>query len=193
MKKVLWQDTETTHTDPIRGGIIQLAGLIEIDGNIVEEFDFKCAPYATDEIVQEALDVNGFKLEEIKSFPSPMEVKNNFVNILGHHCNKFDRNDKFFPAGYNARFDVDFLASWFKKAGDKYLGSWINWRILDPLSILYILHYQGKIDLPNYKLETVAAHFGVTLSKAHDALSDVRAARDVFKIVEKEFFHNAGK
>jgi len=89
---------------------------------------------------------------------------------------KFDRNDKAYFGAFNAKFDLDFVSAWFKKLNDKYLGSWINWRCVDAYPYLQMQEYLGLVDLPNLKLVTVAEHFGIEL-QAHDALSDVRAAR----------------
>jgi DNA polymerase-3 subunit epsilon len=182
MKKILYFDTETTGLDPVKNDIIQLAGLIEIDGKIVEEFDLKCQPHSYENIQQEALNTHCFTLEQIKGFPSPVSVKNNFCAILAKHCDKFDKGDKFYPAGYNCRFDLDFIAQWFIKCKDNYFGSWQNWRSIDPFPALCVMDYKGEITLQNYKLETVAGHFGIEL-KAHDALSDVKATREIIRKV----------
>ena len=183
-KKILWFDTETTGLDPVQNGIIQLAGMVEIDGKIVDEFDFKMKPFEKDRIDLDALTVHGYSLDKIKNFEQPMEIWARLVQLLSKHCNKFDKSDKLFPAGYNCKFDIDFIAQWFLKCGDKYLGSWINWRAIDPLPVINILSLEGKIDLPNHKLETVCAHFGIEI-KAHDALSDIKATREVFLKVKE--------
>jgi DNA polymerase-3 subunit epsilon len=188
MKKVLWVDTETTDLDPIRGGIIQIAGIIEIDGEAVEEFNFNIAPFPGDIISPKALEVNKHTTTEISAYPAPLQQKAALETVLSKYRDKFDKNgEKFFLGGKNVRFDLDFIASWFNKCGDKYLGSWINWRTLDPQPIVYIANYQGKLDLPNFKLTTLCEHFGVKLEAAHDALADIRATRELFNIVVKEY------
>ena len=52
MKKLLYFDTETTGLDPVRNGIIQIAGIIVIDGEVKEEFNIKMQPHENDEITQ---------------------------------------------------------------------------------------------------------------------------------------------
>lgn len=180
MKKVLFFDCETTGLDPVKNDPIQLAGLIEIDGKVVEEFNFKFQPTSWDNISQEALDVHGVTIEEMKTYPPAITAHDQLVEILSHHCEKFNRSDKFYPAGYNVKFDIDFLSQWFLKIGDKYLGSWINWRSLDPLPLLALMDFQDIISLPNYKLETVATALGIEIV-AHDALSDIRATREIWR------------
>jgi DNA polymerase-3 subunit epsilon len=181
----LYFDCETTGLDPVKNDIIQLAGLVEIDGKVVEEFNLKCEPHSYENVSQEALDVHGIKLEEIKTYPSPVSTKNQFCDILAKHCDKFDKTDKFYPAGYNCRFDLDFVAQWFKKCKDNYFGSWQNWRAIDPFPILCIMDFQGRISLENYKLETVCKHYGIPLAGAHDALNDVKATRELIQSVLK--------
>jgi DNA polymerase-3 subunit epsilon len=186
MKKVLWFDCETTGLDPVKNDIIQLAGIIEIDGKEVDEFDFKCQPFSYDNITLDALAKNKFSLEDIKGFEMPLKVKIDFVNIIGKYCDKFDKNDKFYPAGYEVSFDINFISQWFQKCGDKFFGSWIDRRRpLDPRYLLSIMDYQGIISLPDYKLETVANHFGIAIN-AHDAFSDIQATRYIFKKVIEE-------
>lgn len=178
-KKCLWFDTETTGLDPVRHDIIQLAGMVEINGRIVNEFNYMMQPFRWDNLTQEALNVNGRTIEEIKTYPSPQSVYSEFMDLLSEYVDKFDRNDKYYQAGYNVRFDIEFLSNWFKKNGDKYYGSWFNGRYIDPLQSFYLRDYLGKISLDNYKLATVAGHYGILLD-AHDALADIKATRDLF-------------
>ncbi|MFA5262063.1 MAG: 3'-5' exonuclease, partial [Candidatus Omnitrophota bacterium] len=83
---------------------------------------------------------------------------------------------KFYPAGFNCRFDLEFFNNFFLKNGDKYFGSWMNWRMLDPRPILLFLNYMGKIYLPKYNLEEACKYFGIPL-QSHDANSDIEATR----------------
>jgi len=177
-KKILWFDTETTGTSPKENGIIQLAALVEIKGVIIDQILLEMKPFEGDVIEEEALEVHGISVEKIAGFMDPQRAYRMLIDFMGKHVSKFDRADKFYPAGYNVKFDIDFLASFFKKCHDKYLGSWINWRYLDPLPVLHWLEYTGKISLPNYKLSTVCEHFGITIN-AHDSLSDIIASREV--------------
>jgi len=181
MKKILYFDCETTGLDPVKNDIIQIAGIVEIEGEVVDEFDFKCQPFSYSNIEPKALECNGRTIEEIKTFEQNAMVKKAFDSVLGKHCDKFNKMDKFYPAGFNVRFDLDFLAQWFKKTGDNYLGSWINWRGIDPLLFLYAMDLKGELSLSDYKLGTVCSHFGIDNPKAHDALSDVRATRELIR------------
>lgn len=185
MKKALYFDVETTGLSPYKNDIIQFACLVEINGEIVEELETKVRPFDFSTIDQKALDTNGLRLEELYDYPHPKEVYQQMCKLFGKYVSKFDKNDKFAPAGYNVRFDVDFLSNFFKKNGDKYYGSFFSWRLIDPIYKLYEMDYEGRIALPDYKLATVCTHFGIPL-QAHDALSDIRATRQLrYKLAER--------
>ena len=180
MKKTLFFDVETTGLDPVKNSIIQISGIIDIDGVIAEEFNYFCAPDKDAEISTEALKVIGKTKEELLSYPLPDVMYSQFLTLIEKHVDKYDKSDKFYPAGYNVRFDLDFIQSFFKKRGNQFgTGSYQNWRVVDVLSIAHYLNYTGKLDLENYKLATVCKHFGIEI-KAHDAMSDIRATRELF-------------
>jgi DNA polymerase-3 subunit epsilon len=183
MKKVLWFDLETTGIDPDRHGIIQFAGLAEIDGVVAESFEIKMQPHDGAVIEDEALAVSGFSREQIASFTPHAEAYKAIDGFLSRHVSRFERNDKFYPAGYNVRFDLDFLSRMFRRYDQYGLGSFINWRSLDPQPILNIMEYMGRLSLPNHKLQTVCDHLGVRLLKAHDALSDIKATRELMALL----------
>jgi DNA polymerase-3 subunit epsilon len=186
-KKVLYFDVETTGLDPVKHDIIQIAGLIEINGEVKEEFEFKVRPLGKEEdISQEALDIHGYTLDVIREFPEARETYNKLTALFGKHIDKYNKMDKFTPAGYNAEFDMNFLKEFFNKNNDVYFGSWVNWKKVDPLPILYFLDYAGRIKLENYKLATVAAHFGIELN-AHDALSDIKATKAILTNLKVKF------
>lgn len=183
--KVIYFDVETTGKDAVKNDIIQLAGIIEIDGEIKETFNLKMQPFDYENIVPEALEVNHTTLEELKGYQTPSEAYKSFVRLLGRYVNKFDSRDKFYPAGFNVRFDVDFLKEWFSKNGDVYYGSWFNYKLIDPLPVLHMMEYCGKISLMNYKLSTVCEHLNIAID-AHDALSDITATRDLITYIKEK-------
>lgn len=178
MKKALYFDVETTGLNDYKNDIIQFACIVEINGEVVEEWETKVSPIDFTSIEPKALETNGLKIGDLRSFPNPKEVHAQMNKLFGKYIAKFDKGDKFAPAGYNVKFDVGFLQSFFKKNDDKYYGSWFNWKLIDPLNTLHQMDYEGKINLPDYKLSTVCTHFGIPL-KAHDALSDIRATRQL--------------
>jgi len=191
MSKIFYFDCETTGVDHKVNGIIQLAFVLEIDGEIVEEQDIRMRPFNRDIIEPLALEVNKITMEQIQTFEHPLIAYEQILQIFNKHIDKFNKDDKFFPAGFNVRFDIDFFSEFWKKASkDKYgLGSYCNWRSIDPLPVIYFLVENGILSLENYKLSTVCEYFGITLDDAHDALADIKATIELIRIVKKEFIN----
>jgi DNA polymerase-3 subunit epsilon len=184
MKKILWFDVETTGVDSDRHGIIQFAAIVEIDGELVDTLEIKMQPHQGALISEDALVVNGVSREEIQGFMPHDEAYGKIDSFLAQYVSRFDRKDKFYPAGYNVQFDLDFLNKMFRRYDQYGIGSFVNWKRIDLLPLLYYMDYLDKIALENYKLQTVCAHFGVELNSAHDAMSDVKATREVMRCIE---------
>lgn len=182
-RKVFWFDTETTGTTAGKHEAHQIAYVIEIDGKVAEDGQLWVQPTRWEAIELEALAVSGVTLEVLKTaqYEPVAVVHRKLTAILARHVNKFDRKDKFYPAGYNVRFDYDFLQDLFRTAGDNYFGSWFNHKTIDPLPLVRALEFYGLLQTKNLKLGTVyEAYMGKPLAGAHDAISDVHAVRDLF-------------
>jgi DNA polymerase III subunit epsilon len=176
--KILYFDTETTGISPEKNDIVQLSGMVEIDGKVVEEFNLRCQPFSFENVQREALEVTGLTLTDLMSYPKPDVLYDEFIDILMRYVDKYDKNDKFYPAGYNVRFDLEFMNQFFKKNGDNYWGSFCNWKAIDGLPMMHFLELCNHVSLPNYKLSTVCEFFGIEID-AHDALSDIRATKQL--------------
>lgn len=177
--KMIFVDTETTGLDPKLNDIVQLAYIIEIDGEEKERGELYMQPVDYTTISPEALKVNGLTIEKLKTFPSSKEQHGKFVKILSKYVNRYNKYDKFMMVGYNGYFDKEFMNQWFLKNGDKYFGSLIDYHILDAMALINILRYKKIINLENSKLETASKHFGIKMD-AHDAMSDINATRELF-------------
>ena len=66
--KIFWFDTETTGLDPYHIEIIQLAALIEENGEIIARKTFEAQPFNWFTISASALDVNGYTKSDLKNF-----------------------------------------------------------------------------------------------------------------------------
>lgn len=184
--KILYFDCETTGRDPIKNDIVQISGIVEIDGIVKNTFNYKMQPADYANIEPEALAVTGYTVEEMKTWQHPQLAFKSLLGVFNRFINKYDKNDKFTPAGYNVRFDLDFLQSFFKKNGEMYgCGSYQNWKAIDGLPLMHFLEGIGAISLPNYKLSTVCEHYGIAI-KAHDAMSDITATRELLLLLKKK-------
>jgi len=188
VSKVLYIDSETGGTKPSINPILTLACLVEIDGDLKDERLFQIRPFADQHIEPEALRINGLVMSDILNYPLPGKAHQDLTDWLGQYVDKFDSADKFFVAGYKVEFDMKFVRVLFEKVEDPYLGSWVNGRKINPLPVLEWMLWRGDLVLPNLKLETVCAHFGIPLEKAHDAMADIKATRQLIRVVDDLVF-----
>lgn len=179
-RKIFWFDCETTGLDPIKNDIIELACIVEIDGEVKASKLWRIQPQDYSAINEEALKVNQLTLEQIKTFDTPTNVHKELVDFLSFFIDRYDPKDKFYIGGYNVDFDLQFLKCFFEKNNDKYFGSFFNYRKVDPLAIIRYLEYYEILyfQLENHKLETVAIYFQIPL-KPHSALDDIYATRNL--------------
>lgn len=182
-RKILWFDVETTGMDAETCSIWQIAGIIEVDGEIKQGFKFHIAPYKP-EINPKALEIGGVTEEQIRDYRSAAEVFQDLSRMLKKHVNPYDRNDKMAIAGYNVGFDEEFLRAFWKHHNDQFYGS-IFWSgRIDVLSQALDALLKERHRLPNFKLGTVAEHLNIPLDNAHDALADVTATREIYHLLK---------
>lgn len=180
--KVCYVDVETTGLSAYKNDIIQIAGIIAVDGIQRESFNFCCKPYDLTTVSDRALAVNGLALHDILRFDPPEEILMEVIAILDKYVDRFDKKDKFIFAGYNANFDKDFVQQWFKKGGNKFFHSYFEYKFFDVYPLFFLYAQVSKLSIPNHKLETAAKHFGITIN-AHDALSDIEATVKISDIL----------
>ena len=188
MVKECFIDLETTGLDPVKNGVLQIAGHIEIEGEKVESFNIECRPFADDEVAPQALAVNGIELESLKDRQDPREAFLQLKKLLSRYVAPFEKTDKFWFYAYNAPFDSGFLREFFKKNGDKYYGSWF-WTPAIDIMVLAASHLREERHLmENFRLSTVAAHLGVAVAEEelHDGRYDVRLMREILRTITNE-------
>lgn len=182
--KLFFLDLETTGVNPGRNGIHQMSGMVVIDGEEKETFNFNVRPNPKAVIEKQALDVAGVTEEQVLSYP-PMEVvyREKLIPILDKYIDRFNKKDKFFIVGYNnAHFDNDFFRGFFLQNGDKFFGSyfWANCFDCMVLATPYLADVRPSME--NFKQGTVAKYLGIEIdeSKLHDALYDIRVCKQIY-------------
>ena len=183
MIKKCFIDLETTGTDHKLNGIIQIAGIIEIDGEEKERFNLFCQPFPADKINPEALEANGITMKDIESYPGHQAAFLDLKRALCRYVKPFDKLDKYFFYGYNARFDNDFLRAFFAKHEDKYFGSWFWNPPIDIMSLAIEHLLLERSSMINFKLVTVLHEMGIEVddSKLHDGLYDIELTRTLYQ------------
>lgn len=184
--KLFFFDLETTGTNPGRHGIHQMSGMIVIDGEIKESFDFKVRPNPQAEIQDEALAVAGVTRDQVMAYP-PMEVVfPQLIEILAKYVDRYDKKDKFYLVGFNnAAFDNQFLRGFFLQNGDKYFGSWFWANCMDVYVMATPYLAAKRAEMKDFKQGTVAKALGIQVddSRLHDALYDIEICKAIFDIV----------
>ena len=183
--KLIFIDVETTGIPCPESGLVQLAGVIEIDGEEKERFDFRMRPFPNDKISDEALSVNGITREELEKFTDPDAVFKGLITLVDEYVDRYDRSDKFHIVGYNAQFDTNHLRAWFEKNGERYFGSWFWHPSLDVMGFAAIALMRRRATLPDFRLATVAKALGLEVDEemTHDGLYDAELARDAFHVL----------
>ncbi len=191
MSKILFFDLETTGLDSKIHAIHQMSGMLQVDGKVVQEFNWSFRPdYG--EVTSEALAVSNLTIEEVMAREmTSSDAYRNLLGLLHPVCDKYNKKDKVFLCGYNnASFDNQFLRAFFSANGDDYFGSWFWSNSLDVMVYASMLLSKKRPQMENFKLMTVAKTLGIEVddSQLHDALYDVRLTKEIFEICMKTWY-----
>jgi DNA polymerase III epsilon subunit-like protein len=187
-RKIFFFDTETSGLDPTRHTILQIAWVIEIDGEIVNQ---ECHDLKADDgadLNLKALEINNFTLDRISR---GREWRAVFEEMRVAVKKAVGGGRELTPCGHNVKFDVDMLYGMVKNSPEKW---WLNFgpanghiclkKPLCTLAMAHYLDYRGDLSLPDYKLTSLCRHFGIQLPNAHDALGDILATRQLFHTLD---------
>ena len=179
--KLLWLDTETTGLNKERCDIVQIAGIVVIDGKEQERFNLYAQPINWENIEPVAFEHNGLSIDILKTFPLPQEMYTNLIAILNKYIDPYDHDDKFYLAGHNVQFDLEFLKNFFTKMGNKYFGAYFYYHTVDLLALVTILHTAGLFNLSTFKLGDIAKYLDLEVQgELHHAEADIDLTRKCF-------------
>ena len=189
MLKILHLDTETTGRNAQANAVHQLSGGIEIEGELVEEFDFKVKPYPTAVISNEALKIAKVTVEQIMMYEDGMSVIRKLCNILEKHIDLSNARDKMFLSGYGcAHFDNPFFNSFFEQNGcGKYKSYFWTATIDTQVLAANALRYERNA-MGDFKMETVAKRFNIDVDTTllHNAAYDWKVSRLIYHALNKK-------
>ena len=178
--KEFWFDVETGGLDPKRDAILQIAGMIVVDGKVVEIFNYLLKPMEGKNVDPKALEIN-------KIDPScgqePEAVYSQLLGLLDTYVSKYNKQDKFHIFGYNGNFDANFLRQFFADNGNEFFGSYFWSPVIDVMTYAGIKLMPERRNMLNFKLGTVCEHLGIELEGAHNALSDIYATRKIWTLL----------
>lgn len=154
---IVFIDVETTGVDPGKDAIIQISAIKFFGAHEIDRFNSYIDPCRT--IPFDATEVNGITDDMIKNAPKINDVQSQFLTFIQDSV----------LVGYNVAFDLSFISA-------AYDG------MLDGVEYIDVLKWAHKhLELPNYRLETVATYLGFhSTGSFHDSLFDCEATADVF-------------
>lgn len=184
MKKILYLDTETTGLNPKHHDVVQVAGIIEINGRIREEFSIYTQPFDYNTIQKKALDVNKLTVKKLRTFDHPLVGVAKFIALVDKYIDRYEPSDKFIVIAHNAPFDYNFIREWWYKSETKIpFNSYFHRSMIDTVSIFKCLMSSNLIKIKNSKLSTIADYYGISFGKlgSHNALADTRVLFESYK------------
>jgi DNA polymerase-3 subunit epsilon len=182
----MFYDLETTGVNVKIHGVHQISGCIEIDGEVVETFNFKVRPNPKAKIEPEALQVGGVTEDQIMQYEEMRSVYVKVVDMLAKYVDRFNPKEKIWLVGFNNRsFDDVFFRSWFEQNKDSFFGAWFWSDSLDVLVLASQYLLNRRTSMQTFKLKRVALELGIPVdeSKLHDAAYDIQLTREIYRIV----------
>lgn len=194
----MYIDVETTGLEKLVHGLVEMAFIIEIDGEVIESGEmlinaFTYSRPCGSKVSPKALEVNGRSIEEIQGFPNSKDQCKGFVAIINKYIDRWDKNDKFKFIGYNVQFDAGFIQEWFKDSGYDNYGQYFCYKTVDPFELIkYLVHLEYLDTGKSQSLVAVSEYFGIELD-AHKAMSDIYATREIHQLLISKVFREGLK
>jgi DNA polymerase III epsilon subunit-like protein len=177
----VWYDFETTGLKHDVHGACQLAMVVVLDGEVVEEYvtDVDISSYPREVVVNaKALEINKRSKVSLTQGKSIKKVVADICKILAKH---FPRGKARLLGYNNSTFDRFFMEDFFEIAGVDYW-KWFKWKQIDVFELVKALQFMGAMGPTfNQKLGTIVKYLGIEVKgDLHDALADVHATRDIY-------------
>lgn len=203
--RICWLDTETTGLDPIKNGLIQVAYIIEENGQIIGEDNVRIRPFVIDEINESALHTNHITKEQLEQYPDAYQMAKKLWNDLYEYTyiNKEvdSKREHLWMAGHNVKFDYDFLDNFFQKANSYRkiycpdelenfsIKCLFDFHLIDTFSVSNFLKYCGVDFGTSHKLSALCEKFQIPLNEndAHDAMNDINATFQLGQVFKNAF------
>jgi hypothetical protein len=150
-------DLETSGLSANTARVLEIAILrVNKQGKVLDSFETLINPESED---VGRSDIHQITYKMLKKAPKFSEISGNILNMLSGAV----------VVAHNAKFEENFLQSEFSRLGKKLSR-------IPAIDTMWVA--QMKLDLFNYKLNTVADYYGVTVENAHTAMGDITAMRE---------------
>lgn len=179
--KLHWCDVETTGLSKDINEIVQLSGIIEHDGVIIEEYDVFMKPNRLNNVEEGALKAQGRTIEELMEFPDRRLGYDEFKTLLENY-----KDEKYTWTGQNPEFDRGFVRVFMIEFGDKSFDNYFKPVAIDLISTAKEAKRKGHYKGENFKLPTICKTLGIDY-QAHDSLEDIRATRIAMRKFDEIF------
>ncbi len=179
MSRFLCYDTETSGLQPSECAPVQIGvALMEDTGEVVDTFERIISPpkhWKTGRVSRTydvyALKVSGLTLKQIEAGATCAEVCRDLRNWAANHLARD------LPiVGWNVSFDFAFYRELCMLGGDWDPNTRGKWDVAKPPLVgpwhCAMQLAQDRLELPDYKLETAAKHFGLEQKEPHSAMDD---------------------
>ena len=174
-------DLETTGFSPTAASITEIGAVKVRRGKVLEEFQTFVNPGVS--IPYKITEMTGITDDHVRDAPHPSLAMVEFLAFAGFADAQvesqdadalvFDSNEPpTILVAHNAPFDVGFL-----KANAEAFG--ITWPFPPILDTVPFARSVLKSDIPDVRLDTLAAHFNVSVTPTHRALDDAKATVEV--------------
>lgn len=188
MATIIWIDIETTGLNPQRHAMVQVAGIVEVDGVMGERWNLRMRPDINAEIDDTALAINGLTREKMAEHPYSAAKG---CAMLRGILSKYER---YIIAGWRVAFDVRFLCALFEMHGgfSDFDVQRSLYPVLDvaPMAVAYLAEINALQTVAPFNLGSVADYLRVMpIGELHDAETDVRLTREVYRALLRSWGH----
>ena len=163
-------DLETTGFDPQKDRIVQMAAvLVNGRGEVVDTFDTVVKPESPEEYEHGAEPVHGISRQMVENGMPLSKALSRMWSLT---------DGRVFTA-HNARFDISFLEAESNRVG-------INRVVNDFVDTLALARRADLDRTRKHSLQALCEHYGITVERAHEAMSDAKATASVLvKLIDE--------
>ena len=163
-------DLETTGFNPQTDRIVQMAAvLVNGRGEVVDTFDTVVKPENPEQYEHGAEHVHGISREMVEN---GMPLRSALSRI-------WSLTDGRVFTAHNARFDISFLEAESERVG-------MNRQVSKYVDTLALARQADSDRQRKHSLQALCEHYGVTVERAHEAMSDAKATATILmKLIDE--------